>query len=96
MVEIIFIPPISLLHLSRHCTHIRRVDGGIWERFGREMGEMTGEMKKAKSLYLKAFSPSDRRDGNDFVNTLRRYLPITHAYFSIMLPYCKRLRFSAL
>ncbi len=68
MVEIIFISPISLLHLSRHRTHIRRVDGGIWERYGRDMGEMTGEMKMAKSLYLKGFSPSDGRDGTIFDN----------------------------
>ena len=31
-------------------------------------GEMTGEMKMAKSLYLKGFSPSDGRDGAIFIN----------------------------
>ena len=32
------------------------------------MGEMKGEMKKSKSLYLKDFSPSDGRDGAIFDN----------------------------
>lgn len=32
------------------------------------MGEMKGGMKMAKSLYLKGFSPSDRRDGAIFIN----------------------------
>ena len=34
------------------------------------MGEMTGEMKNAGSLYLKGSAPSDGRDGPLFVNTL--------------------------
>ena len=34
------------------------------------MGEMTGEMKMAKSLCLKGLAPSDGRDGHNFVNTL--------------------------
>ena len=33
------------------------------------MGEMTGEMKMARSLYLKDSAPSDGRDGHIFVNT---------------------------
>jgi hypothetical protein len=33
------------------------------------MGEMTGEMKNAGSLYLKGSTPSDGRDGPLFVNT---------------------------
>ena len=33
------------------------------------MGEMTGEMKNAESLYLKGLAPSDGRDGHIFVNT---------------------------
>ena len=32
------------------------------------MGEMTGEMKNAGSLYLKGSTPSDGRDGPLFVN----------------------------
>ena len=30
------------------------------------MGEMTGEMKNAKSLYLKGFAAFDGRDGDVF------------------------------
>ena len=33
------------------------------------MGVMTGEMKIAKSLYLKGLAPSDGRDGALSVNT---------------------------
>ena len=67
MGEIIFISPISLLHLSRHpsCslqviyTRIRRGDGSV---MGEMTGEVKGEMKMAKTLYLKGLEPSDGRD----------------------------------
>ena len=35
---------------------------------GEMTGEMTGEIKKAKSLYLKGLAPSDGRDGAIFIN----------------------------
>jgi hypothetical protein len=38
------------------------------------MGGMKGEMKKAKSLYLKAFSPSDGRDGGFFDNNCSLFI----------------------
>ena len=42
--------------------------GEMKERNGREMGEMTGGIKMAESLYLKGFSPSDGRDWTIFDN----------------------------
>lgn len=59
MREIIFISPISLLHLSRHF----RGDGSV---MGEMTGEVKGEMKMTKSLYLKGLEPSDGRDGHLF------------------------------
>ena len=44
----------------------RRVDGSD---MGEMTGEVKGEMKMARCLYLKASAPSDGRDGHDFVNT---------------------------
>ena len=44
----------------------RRVDGSD---MGEMTGEVKGEMKIPRSLYLKVSAPSDGRDGHDFVNT---------------------------
>ena len=44
---------------------------GITERYGREMGGMTGGMKMAKALCIKGFAVSDGRDEGFFASLVK-------------------------
>ena len=45
-------------------------------------GEMKGEMKMAKSFYLKGLAPSDGRDEHDFVHTPSLYFNTPDLFFN--------------